>query len=279
MIKYQTLENTSIDVIYHAFMNAFSDYQVSFDLSYEDFQNILLKKGFDASISIGAFDNDILVGFILNGLRMWNQRLTGYDLGTGVIPHMRKQGITSQMLYQVKEVMKHKHIQQYLLEVIQTNTNALHLYQKNGFQIQRELKSYQIKKEDYKKIQKYNIKHVDYFEIKHLQDFWNCQPTWQNSYDSIYVVKENFLYSVVYQNNQIVGYGIVDKTNGEIPQIAVHPQYRNQGIGRSLLTDLIQRTTASQIKILNVEDQSTQQFLNHLDFENYIDQYEMILNL
>lgn len=279
MVEYQTLDNISLDVIYHAFMDVFSDYQVTFHLSYEDFLATLKRKGYDGHFSVGAFYNQKLVGFILNGVRMWNHQLTIYDIGTGVIPQMRKHGITSQMLSEMKKIIKQTSIKQYLLEVIQTNEKAVNLYRKEGFQVQRPFKCYEIKKKQFNLIQNYEVKHVDYYDVDNLQDFWNCQPSWQNSNASLSAIKEQYFYSVVYDQNRIVGYGIIDKMNGDIGQMAVDPQYRNQGIGRSILTDLIKRTDASLIKVLNVEDPITQQFLNNLGFINYVDQYEMILNL
>lgn len=279
MIKYQTMDNIPLDVIYNTFMDVFSDYQVTFHLSYEDFLVTLTKKGYDSHFSIGAFYNKKLIGFILNGVRMWNHRLTIYDIGTGVIPQMRKYGITSQMLREMKKIIKQTSIKQYLLEVIQTNEKAVNLYRKEGFQVQRLFKCYEIKKKEFNLIQNHEVKHVDYHDINNLQDFWNCQPSWQNSNDSLSAIKEQYFYSVVYNQNKIVGYGIIDKVSGDIGQMAVAPQYRNQGIGRSILTDLIKRTDASSIKILNVEDLITQKFLTNLGFINYVDQYEMILNL
>lgn len=279
MIEYRTLNKTSINIVYHAFMEVFSDYQVAFHFSYNDFQNVLLKKGYNQYMSIGAFEDGRLIGFVLNGLRRWNQQFTIYDIGTGVIPSMRGQGITTQMLIQVKQLITDKNIHQYLLEVIQTNKNALSLYQKNGFQIQRQFKSYQIQKEEYQLIQNHYVKHVEYQDICQLQHLWNCSPSWQNSYDSILAIKEQFIYSAIFDKDQIIGYGIIDKNNGEIPQIAVHPQYRNQGIGRSILTDLINSTTSSLIKVINVEDCITQVFLNQLHFKNTVNQYEMMLYL
>lgn len=279
MIKYQTLDNIPLEVIYQTFMDVFSDYQVTFNLSYEDFLITLMKKGYDSHFSIGAFYNKKLIGFILNGVRMWNYQLTIYDIGTGVIPQMRKHGITSQMFNKIKQIIKQTNIKQYLLEVIQTNEKAYNFYQKEGFQVQRLFKCYQIKKKQFNFIQNHEVKHVNYHDVNNLQDFWNCQPSWQNSNASLSAIKEQYFYSVVYDQNRIVGYGIIDKMSGDIGQMAVDPQYRNQGIGRSILIDLIKRTDASSIKILNVEDSITQQFLTHLGFINYVDQYEMILNL
>lgn len=276
MISYRTLNTVSTKMIYETFMKVFADYQVKFTLSYEDFSKMLLKKGYNGSYSIGAFKQDKLIGFILNGLRTWNGKKTLYDLGTGVIADMQHCGITSEMFAQMKKIASSINIDQYLLEVIQSNDSALQLYLKKGFKIQRELKCFQIKKENYQVIKKYEVSHVDYLDLNELSCFWNYQPSWQNSNDSLIAVKEQFYYSVVYDKNKIVGYGVINKKSGDIGQLAVLPAYRKKGIGKSILSDLIQRTSGSVIQVLNIDDQDTQLFLKHQGFENFVDQYEML---
>lgn len=130
MLAYRTLNDASIETLHEAFQNAFSDYQVEMDLPIETFKQMLQRRGYAPEISIGAFKDDRLVGFVLNGLRNLNGKTTVYDIGTGVIIDYRRQGVTSNMLLNVKEVLKQNQIEQYLLEVIQSNTSALQLYKK-----------------------------------------------------------------------------------------------------------------------------------------------------
>ncbi|WP_313182897.1 hypothetical protein [Lacrimispora sp.] len=68
MLDYRTLNNASIETLHEAFLNAFSDYQVEMKLSIETFKQMLQRRGYVPEISIGAFINDRLVGFVLNGL-------------------------------------------------------------------------------------------------------------------------------------------------------------------------------------------------------------------
>jgi len=106
MFDYKTLENTIMETLYKTFLNAFSDYQVKTDLSFWKFQRMLERRGYVSEVSIGAFENQALVGFVLNGFRNWNGKLTVYDTGTGVIGEYRKQGITSNMLLNIRELLK-----------------------------------------------------------------------------------------------------------------------------------------------------------------------------
>lgn len=102
MFNYKTLDNTNIETLHQAFLNAFSDYQVKMDLPLWKFQGMLQRRGYVPGISMGAFKDEALVGFVMNGFRNWNGKPTVYDIGTGVIGEYRKQGITSNILLNVK---------------------------------------------------------------------------------------------------------------------------------------------------------------------------------
>jgi ribosomal protein S18 acetylase RimI-like enzyme len=284
MFNYKTLENTNIEILHEAFLSAFSDYQVKIDLPFWKFQQMLQRRGYVSEISIGAFKNQVLVGFVLNGFRNWNGKLTVYDTGTGVIGDYRKQGITSNMLLNIRELLKEKEAEQYLLEVIQSNTSAIQLYKKQGFEIIRHLACFQLDKNKYNPMTTCKVEHIDKIDAtnwKDLIDFWDFTPSWQNSIDSINAAPDTFIYSIVRFDDIIVGYGIIDKKTGDIPQIAVNKQYRHKGIARSIVTDLLKNTESYKVGVLNVDDQSksTKDFLLELGFEYVVGQYEMILKL
>ncbi len=281
MLAYRTLNNASIETLHEAFQNAFSDYQVEMNLSIETFKQMLQRRGYAPEISIGAFKDDRLVGFVLNGLRNLNGKTTVYDIGTGVIIDYRRQGVTSNMLLNVKEVLKQNQIEQYLLEVIQSNTSALQLYKKEGFKIGRNFSCFKIDKKSYAPVKNHKVEHTDQMAWEQLREFWDFEPSWQNSIDSVNAVSKEFLYSIVHYDNTIAGYGIINKKTGDIPQIAVKKVYRGNGIGRSIVTDLIENTESKKISILNVDDESKcmKDFLLKLEFEPIVSQYEMLLHI
>lgn len=281
MFCYRALDKISIETLHKTFLDAFSDYQVNIALPLWKFEQMLQRRGYVSQLSIGAFENEILVGFILNGFRSWNGKPTVYDLGTGVIVEYRRQGITSNMLLNIKELLKQKQVEQYLLEVIESNTSAVSLYKKQGFEIQREFSCFQLDKRKYNPITTCKVERVNRIDLGQLTDFGDFKPSWQNSIDSINAVPEEFLYSIVRLDNTIVGYGIIDKRTGDIPQIAVNRHYRGRGIARSIMTEMIKNTESDRISILNVdnESESTKNFLLELGFVNSVGQYEMLLKI
>ncbi len=283
MFNYKTLEHTNIEMLHQTFVDAFSDYQVKIDLPFWKFQNMLKRRGYVPEISMGAFKDDILVGFVLNGLRSFNGMKTVYDLGTGVVGQYRKQGITNNMLKNINELFREQGIEQYLLEVIKTNISAFDLYKKQGFEIIRSFSCFQTDKNKFVKVSSCNVEHVDKFNAADwelLKKFWDFEPSWQNSVDSINAVTDAFSYSVVRIDNKIVGYGIIEKRTGDIPQLAVDKNYRNKGIAGSLVADLLKNTESTKLSVLNVDDniESTKNFLSSSGFDFSVGQYEMILN-
>lgn len=284
MFNYKILDNTNIETLHEAFLNAFSDYQVKIDLPLWKFQGMLRRRGYDPEISIGAFKNEALVGFVLNGFRNWDGKLTVYDIGTGVIGEYRKQGVTSNMLLNIRELLKEKGVEQYLLEVIKSNTSAVELYKKQGFESIRDLACFALDKNKYNPVTTCKVEHVDRInstEWERLINFWDYTPSWQNSIDSINAASETFIYSIVRFDDIITGYGIIDKKTGDIPQIAVNKNYRRKGIARSIVTDLLKNTESYKASVLNVDDQSNtmKNFLLELGFEHSVSQYEMVLEL
>lgn len=284
VFNYKSLETVNLKILHKAFLKGFLDYQVKLELPILKFKKMIQRNAYNEKASIGAFENDELIGFILNGIRNWNGRLTAYDSGTAVIQEYRKQGITSNMFLNTKQILKEMEVEQYLLEVIQTNSSAVELYKKQGFKILRELECFYLEKDEFRYRTNYKVQQVDRFseeEWTRFQGFWDFTPSWQNAIGSINALEDTFIYSIVSIEDIIIGYGIIERESGDIPQIAVDKKYRCKGIGRSIMSDLIQNTEANRISVLNVDSNcnSLKNFLTESGFEIKVSQYEMNLEI
>ena len=67
MISIKTLDGISIAAIYDAFTKAFSDYVEPINLTLNQLQHMIERRGFTPQLSFGAFSGEELVGFTLNG--------------------------------------------------------------------------------------------------------------------------------------------------------------------------------------------------------------------
>ncbi len=94
MIEYKTLKNVSPALVHECFINSFSDYDIVMDHTLLEFEAMLRRKDFNASLSYGAFDNEKLVGLLLNS----EEKHRIYTLGLGVRVSYRRKGIAAVLL-------------------------------------------------------------------------------------------------------------------------------------------------------------------------------------
>ena len=286
MEEIKILTGVAEGVPHKAFVEAFSDYQVKMDFPLWKFQGMLKRKGYNSDFSMGYFSEGKLVGFIFNGYREYRGRKTVYDLGTAVIPGYRKKGITSKVFKKVQELLKEKGAEVYLLEVIQSNTPAVELYKKNGFTVTRSFNCLNYNKEKeitFKNREEMTLKPLEITEevLMALSYFWDFYPSWQNSISSVVAYKEAFQGVIAVEEGDIVGYGIIDRRTGDIPQLAVDKNKRRQGIGTAILGYLKDNTEAKGIVMLNIEKGTSnlEDFLISRGFESGVTQYEMTLDI
>ncbi len=244
------------------------------------------RRGMVPEMSVGAFAGDRLVGFIFNGVRQWDGRLTAYDTGTGVVPEFRRQGATTRMFGHSLDRLREGGIEQYLLEVIKDNDPAGDLYRKQGFHLVRGLNCYVTSKDAFQVIDA--PAGVDLVDLPmdalgwdRLKTFWDFQPSWQNSVESILAVPETMAAVTAVVDGQVVGYGIVEPRTGDLPQLAVSFDRRSEGIGRAILGRLAGLTEAEDLVALNLEDTSeaANAFIEAVGFAPYTAQHEMVLKL
>lgn len=286
MISYKSLTGVPLETIHRCFVDAFSDYQVRMEMPLGKLRRMLERRGFDPMLSVGAFADHTLVGIILNGRREWNGRDTIYDTGTGVVPEYRRQGITSAMFQEVLKLASGLGIRQCLLEVIRTNAPAVELYQKQGFEITRVLECYRAPKEDVLKKGRGAAEGLDITPVGEsdwdvLRSFWDFQPSWQNSIASVRAAPTEFETVVAKEEGRVVGYGVIERRSGDVPQLAVAKPFRRRGIGRSILNDLAARCEAPHLAVINVEGGRSEvdAFLTKSGFAPFVGQYEMVLGL
>ena len=283
-MEYRSLESESFERIHQCFNEAFSDYTVQIQLPFEKFQRNMKRNGVDLRVSIGLYDEEDLVGFILNGVGMWNNLPTVYDSGTGIIKEYRGKKYSKKMFEVLKQKVE-REFSQYLLEVIQTNVAAYTLYSHQGFTVERELLCFMVNKESLTKKAEpdfdFHFEKIVSPDWSTVQIFWNSKPSWQNSADAVERVSDQLEKIGVFSGDECIGYGIFGLQSGEIVQMAVKRTMRKKGIGSQLLHQISQETESLHLRIINVDkkDEETVHFLMNNNFVNDINQYEMILNL
>jgi ribosomal protein S18 acetylase RimI-like enzyme len=284
--QFRTLETMAIEDLHDTFLEAFSDYLVKVDVPLWKFETMARRRGMVPGLSVGAFVDDRLVGFIFNGVRQWGGRRTAYDTGTGVVPEYRKMGATTRMFARALEVLRKAGVEQYLLEVIKENDPAGDLYRKQGFVPLRGLNCYLAPRDVISRgpapegVELVNLP-LDALGWDRLRTFWDFEPSWQNSADSLMAVPETLVAVTAMTDGQVVGYGIVEPRTGDVSQLAVTTDRRGDGIGRAILGRLADLAEGENLVALNLEEtcEAANAFVEAVGFEPYTAQYEMMLRL
>jgi ribosomal protein S18 acetylase RimI-like enzyme len=175
-VQIRDLSSISISELVQVFNHAFADYAIPISLTVELMESKIVQEHIQLNLSVGVFDEDKIVGFILSGVLWLDGYLNVYNAGTGVIPQYRGQEWTKKMYAFLDQKLKTVQVKQHQLEVLTTNKKAIHLYTSLGFKISRTLSCYKgfiARHEIYPKIkiiEKANIEqHV-------LKTFWTIEP-------------------------------------------------------------------------------------------------------
>ncbi|MDH6308555.1 ribosomal protein S18 acetylase RimI-like enzyme [Dysgonomonas sp. PFB1-18] len=279
-MKIKTLSGTSIEQITRTFNQAFSDYFVPIVLTMEQLQSKMKADNVNLDYSVGVFDNEELIAFILHGTDVVDNKHVVYNGGTGVIPTQRGQGLTKQMYEYILPVLKDRGIDYLVLEVISKNIQAIKSYEKTGYTVSRMLKCYKGKADLNGEAKDIEIKSLSNYDWVSMQSFRDFIPTWQNSMRTAEEMKATNKSFGAYADNQLTGYIIYNPNSKRIQQIAVHKDFRRRGIASALISVMV-KDIGNEFSIVNIDDRSEpiNSFLRKIGLENYLDQLEMKLEL
>ncbi len=271
-IEIHPLTSVDINELSALYNLSYQNYYVPINLTVEQFQNKLKMEDIKLDYSIGASIDGKLVGFLLYGIRNYNDVKTAYVGGTGVCPEHRGKRITQQMLDFSFPKLKEAAVKQIFLEVNTKNDFAINAYETCGFVKTRVLNSY-------KGIPilivnpMHEIASFDDLDLITGENFWDIKPTWKNDIQSVKNIIENCTVNGIYEDGILVAYKIINKNNTRIYQFGVHHDYRNRYLASVLFSDLKNK----EVKMINVDEReiSTNDFIKSLGLELYDKQYEM----
>ena len=282
MITFRCLNSTDFEQLYNCFLAAFSDYVVSMAVSREQFRQRLVRDGVDLDMSVAAFDKDEMIAFSLNASGKWQGLFTAYDSGTGVVPSHRGAGHGKNLFGYMFQVLLGHGISQCLLEVISTNTPAVGLYKKLGFEQTRRLVVLisDTKPTIDEQPLDFELRSLKTFDWNLLSSFWDGYPSWQNSIDAVTRGEEYCRALGAYDGERCIGYGIVFEPAGNLMQLAVDRPHRRKGVGSAILSAL-QSELNVPLKAINIDERldGTLRFYAKQGFKMVLDQLEMIKTL
>lgn len=268
--------------LYKAFIEAFSDYVVPFALTEAQFRNHINLNAVDLDRTVGCLAGDRVVGFSLNGFGYWSGKLTAYDAGTGVVQDHRRQGVSEAMFDLMLPEFRQNGIEQFLLEVVTTNTGAIGLYEKLDFHPVRELSLLQCDgvitglpgtPDDLE------MREITQPDWQLLATFWDCMPSWQNSVEAVERSRNMKRILGAFDAERCVGYVVFSAKFGRVAQFAVDKGYRNRGVGTALLRSMHAETAEGfSLQVINLDRSLTpaMDFFRNRGFYERLSQHEMI---
>jgi ribosomal protein S18 acetylase RimI-like enzyme len=281
--QIKSLASISFDEIFETDLKAFKDYP--FQWSKEGLLKTIQRRGYDASLSFGAFYNNELVSFTLNGTGFYNGLKTAYDTGTGTVSEHRGKGLASKIFEYSIPFLKSEGIEQYILEVLEENEKAFSVYAKQGFEVSRKFDCFRIETNKWDFIARENsnikLKEIDFSFQKEMETMIDFNLSWQNSFQAMKVNPTDFIIIGAFKENNFVGYGIIETETGDISQLAVAKTERGNGIGSLILSELKKRNKADIIKIVNIESSSIGiiNFITKCGIPKLVSQFEMIKSI
>lgn len=276
MTILKTLEHISTEKLLEVFNLSFSDYVVPFCLTKEQLEDKIKSDSIKLEFSVGAFEDNQLIAFILHGYDTIENLKIVYNAGTGVIPAKRGNKLTAKLYEYVLPILQENDIDKLLLEVITTNEAAIKTYKNIGFKIIRELNCYKGSLNIISTNNDFEILELEAYDWKKLHSFWDLKPSWQNSIAAVEKLKNTNISIGIYEAEKLLGYTIFNPKTKRIHQLSVDRNYRTKGVGRQLLKHL-STNYGKEISVINVDNISkeTQNFFNKIGMDIYIKQYEM----
>jgi ribosomal protein S18 acetylase RimI-like enzyme len=271
--------------MYEAFKLAFDDYPVPFSLSKPHFiKKFIEKLNLNFELSAGAFENNKLIGFIFTSLGNYNNLLTAYNGGTGVIPAFRGREITYKMYDFLMPKLRARKISQCILEVLVNNPAATHIYKQIGFNINRNFKCFKLDPLTFapgrvnKEIEIHPLNKPDW---KIYTSWLSVAPSYLDTIEMINQNLQNEYLSEATINGRCVGFIIFQPALGRISQICVDPRQRKKGIGSALVLHCYHESKNKSLTLINVENEAGEivSFFTNQGFQYQLDQYEMELRI
>ncbi len=271
-MKIKSLQHTPIQEIVSTLNLAFSDYFIPINFTLDYVNERWAASGVDYSLSFGVFDNNKLVGFLIHAINKYGEAKVAYNASTGIIPTHRRKGLLTKLYEEAIVKLKEKGIQKSTLECITKNERAILAYQKVGFKIDRQ---YHLYKLDW--VQKtvpttFRIETNESFEFADFEHLQNYFPSIENQNHCLTKYKNNLVSISVFDKEEIVAYLLFHKTSKRIHRLGAKENDWDT-FGEILFSEL----PTGSYNIINIDSKNKDihTFFKKMNFDNYIDQYDM----
>lgn len=269
----KTASDSSISELVDIVNRGFEGYFVPIQLNVTSFLNMVRKDDVDLTISRLLLADEQVVGIALLARRGWTSRVAAM----GIASEGRGKGAGSWLMDKLIQEACERGEREIVLEVIEQNEPAVHLYEKYGFEIMRRLVGF-IRK-DAKETEPGELQEIDIRDAARLisQHGLHDLP-WQLSAETIAQLNPP---SRAYQS----GEACIVISNPEpndivIWSLLVEPQARGNGFGTQILKSIMTQHSNKTWHIPAILPEELSKVFEHAGFtREHLSQWQMKLKL
>lgn len=214
-ITVQSLACIDVHTLRSCFNTAFKNYYKPVYLSRQEFADKLITEAIDLKLSFGIFDDEELVGFILNGIDIANNQRVAYNAASGILPEYRGYKLSYLMFENNIEQLKQSGISKIVLEVIEQNIPAIKLYDHFGFTVTRKLNTY-YGKQVLRELEPIDIETMASPNWDLIRKNCEWKPSWQYNTNCIKRAQSNYTLQVASNDHEPVAYCISNFNTGMV---------------------------------------------------------------
>lgn len=272
-MEVRSLQNTPLNTIVDCLLISFEDYFVPMPTQLSYWEDRFKGARVDLGLSFGCFEQEQLVGFIINGIDDHQGKLTAFNTGTGVIPSHRGKKVVDQIYDFALPILQKAGVQKCALEVVQINDRAVRVYERIGFHITKKFLCF--KGQLPAANERLEVQAIPFSEVVTRNTPFHDYYSWDNmnaaviTADSLYTT-----YLVRDQAGEEVGYFTMNLKNGYLAQYESFQDDFNP-----LLKGISQIRREVRINNVDIERADVIIFLLAAGLDNHIDQFEMEMGI
>lgn len=275
-MEFRRMDGIALADLHAAFVDAFSEYDVPMTVSQDALQQMMTIRDYHPGMSVGCFDAGQLVGFVLVGIRGTDGERRAYDVATGVVRSHQNQHIGSQLVTAVIEGLRAQGVVSFVLEVLEQNTAAQRLYERQGFVVERRFACYQ-RPFPAARAMPSGWHVLDTLPRDIDETHYNGYvPSWQQALASYRTAPSDYVVVGKHEADLLTAYALVQRHNGSVMQIGILPEWRARVRVMEAVEAMAAQTDAATLRFVNVEDTSwLAPQLEESGWTAFVYQYEM----